>query len=448
MNYTQQMAELGDLLPSGTSFIDDLSSFIFDKGPVYNADLNRMIMIPVPSRDEVRAELKAIISGEGRLAPVEHPKYIIVPEKLQFSNSDATQEGDPGLMLDVRSNVVWGAVSSDSVNCQVSPTGGVGNGQTYIKVTENTDTVNSRTFTITVSDNTPGATERADTKTVTVIQPKKIVIPPVLKCDVEWVEGEQYIEQNSDSGKVTFVLTANVSWGVTGTVPDWVTVNPRSGTKNSYVSLTFTKNIDPQNREFYLVISDTRTGDVSDRQPDIKIHVKQQASAEVQHLIIEPTEVEIPGTNALSGFQLTTVPEGLAWKLSHSTWIHLMDSTDKKGNGSRYISFRADTNRGDDAREGWITIKEDEWKQEVTLTVIQLAAGDVKTITVSPTSVELDENEQTFMINIESNTKWKIIKFSDTYSTVRSITPDTGEGDVSDIEVKVNANSYADARQA
>jgi hypothetical protein len=47
-----------------------------------------------------------------------------------------------------------------------------------------------------------------------------------------------------------------------------------------------------------------------------------------------------------------------------------MDSTDKKGNGSRYISFRADTNRGDDAREGWITIKEDEWKQEVTLTVI------------------------------------------------------------------------------
>jgi hypothetical protein len=125
-----------------------------------------------------------------------------------------------------------------------------------------------------------------------------------------------------------------------------------------------------------------------------------------------------------------------------------MDSTDKKGNGSRYISFRADTNRGDDAREGWITIKEDEWKQEVTLTVIQLAAGDVKTITVSPTSVELDEDEQTFMINIESNTKWKIIKFSDTYSTVRSITPDTGEGDVSDIEVKVNANSYADARQA
>lgn len=38
MNYTQQRAELGDLLPSGTSFIDDLSSFVFDKGPVYNAD--------------------------------------------------------------------------------------------------------------------------------------------------------------------------------------------------------------------------------------------------------------------------------------------------------------------------------------------------------------------------------------------------------------------------
>lgn len=445
MDESEQIEELSGLLPSGVTFEEDLSSFIFDKGPVYDAGQDKLVMNAVPGRDEVRAELMSIITGEGRLEPVAHPNYIIVPNKLSFPNNEATAETDPGLMLDIATNVTWSAVSSDSVNCQVSPSGGIGNGQTFLRVTENTSTTSDRTFTITVSDATASSASYtpAETRTVTVVQPKKVVIPPVLEADVEWVGGEQYIEMNSDGGKTVFVLRANISWGVTGTIPDWVTFSPaeRHGTKNVFVSLTFTKNLDPLDREFYLVISDTRSGSVSDRMPDVRIHVKQLASAEVDHLIIEPTEVEIPGTNALSGFMLTTIPEGLTWKLSHSTHIHLMDSADKKGAGSRYISFRADTNKGDDAREMYITIKESEWDQEVTLKVIQRGAGDVKVIDVSPTSVEIDDSAQSFTINIASNTAWKIIKFADTYSAVESITPDSGSGNHDDIEVRIKANS-------
>lgn len=106
-----------DRLHDDDTWYHFIADYIYDRGPVYDPELGKLVLLPMPERteeeDPILNQLKLIITEDKGPDPTPHPNYIIIPSRLTFDDNSAQSS-----VIGVESNIAW-KFSGTTGDCRV-----------------------------------------------------------------------------------------------------------------------------------------------------------------------------------------------------------------------------------------------------------------------------------------------------------------------------------------
>ena len=187
-------------------------------------------------------------------------------------------------------------------------------------------------------------------------------------------------------------------WQITN-IPDWLSVNVRTGNSTTLITVSATKNVSVE-RSANLIIKETTWGF------DYTLSVTQESGFEFS---VNPTSFSFAGEGSTSQLTITN-PNGYSWELEEMPyWISASQTT---GNSNATIALTAVANGGA-ARTGEFIVSETTFGNQITVSVSQesgytfsvspsqlyfAVAGEGKTITIT--------NPNNYNWTASSNVNW------------------------------------------
>jgi hypothetical protein len=301
---------------------------------------------------------------------------ILNVEPLEHSVS--SQAGT--LVINVTSNITW-TVSEAENWLSATPAGGSNDGTITVSYNANTST-SARVGQITITGSNI-------TRTIIITQAGA---PLVLSVN----PANQVVAYQS--GSTSFVVTANVAWTVSESVP-WFSVTPMNGANNGMLTVIYTAN--------QTVTPRTGIATITGGGMEVSISVTQNGTPEV--LIVSPTQQYV--TNQASSVTYM-VESNIPWTVSEDEeWLSLVAPA-KNVTGSFTIAFLA--NPTSLPRTGAITVS----GGEITRTVYVIQAAGY---------VDIDDNVQAPMPSL--------IVYPNPFSANATIRVDVKEGSSATLDI-------------
>lgn len=269
--------------------------------------------------------------GEDQFKVTQHaPNVTVAEETLNFEQMGGART------VSVQSEAAWTAYASKEW-IEVEPTNGVaGNSNLKITVLPNTST-SSRTGYVYVE-----VGSKSVAMTITQGAPTLTVSPASLDFTAE-------------SSKQKFFVSSNVAWSVTS-LPDWVTLSKKEGSKNDEIEVTVTEN----------------TSVANTRQGDIVISYKDNSNLKKSVRITQAGKLFSPAENTLNfsaknSTQSLKIEASGAWTAkSNNDWITVSPAS---ATGTATLSVSVSENNAAVERSGTITLASGD--KTTTITVNQ-----------------------------------------------------------------------------
>lgn len=160
---------------------------------------------------------------------------------------------------------------------------------------------------------------------------------------------------SADGQSQTFRITSNTDWTITG-IPNWLTINPTSGSNNKNIVVMATENTSVSSRTCQLRIT------TDDGQATEVISVEQAAKSE--DISVDVTEINLDGkANSSSLLRITC---NTAWTISGTpSWLTL---SSVNGNGTTQITITANSdNNSATPRECTLSVMAGQVTQQVKI---------------------------------------------------------------------------------
>ncbi len=323
-------------------------------------------------------------------APWAAPAPAPAPPNLTVTPNSTDSIADTGgmVILTITTDTTWTATSSEGW-AKLSASSGVHDGSVTVTVDPNTGTTD-RTATVLIE--TPDASVK---QSITITQKAPAVVPALTIIPTSL--GDQLAIVATP---VTITVNSNVAWKVTSNEA-WLQVAPSNGTGGSAktVTLTFDPNTGAERNA--TVTFETTAGTPT---ATVTLPVKQLAPAVTPSITLSKTQID---TTADAATVAISVNANVAWTAAPSagaTWVTVAP-TSGTGTGSENATITLTKNETGSVRNATVTFTAGTVTQAVNIK--QAAAAAAPTLTVNPTSVDVDEKAYTKTIEIKSNAAWK-----------------------------------------
>ena len=342
---------------------------------------------------------------------------VCVPVTVRQSGANASLSVSPANMtvpaksetrtFYVTSNTAWNASSSENW-AKIDKTGGSGNAQVTVSVSENLATT-ARTATITVK-----TADGKSTATVKVTQNPADVIFSIDRSELD-------VAANGEDFSVR--VTHNIGYKI-NSVPDWVkqTAKSSSGNIDTY-TFKAEANPDTQAREGVIVFC-------NDNEVCVPVTVRQSGAN--ASLSVSPANMTVPAKSETRTFYVTS---NTAWNASSSENWAKIDKTG--GSGNAQVTVSVSENLATTARTATITIKTADGKSTATVKVTQNPANVIFSIDNGKFTVGASGGD--ISIKIKHNINY-IVKSMPVWVKQTS---KTASGDTDTYIFKVNSNTGA-----
>lgn len=179
-------------------------------------------------------------------------------------------------------------------------------------------------------------------------------------------------------------------WQITN-IPDWLSVNVRTGNSTTLITVSATKNVSVE-RSANLIIKETTWGF------DYTLSVTQESGFEFS---VSPLSFSFAGEGSTTQLTITN-PNGYSWKLEEMPyWISANQTT---GNSNATIALTAVANGGA-ARTGEFIVSETTFGNQITVSVSQ-ASGYTFSVTPSQLYFAVAGEGKTITITNPDNYNW------------------------------------------
>ncbi len=252
-----------------------------------------------------------------------------------------------------------------------------------------------------------------DTKTIEIV-----VSEPILSTD------KSSEDVPSEAGTIYIALTSNLDWSVSG-VPDWITVEPMTGTGSAELKVTYTDNSEIVPRTGMFSISG---------QGESQSFTLNQAAA-TKSLEANPTSASV---SSASGTINVTITANVSWTITDvAEWYSVEPMS---GTGDATLKITHQENTVTSPRTDEFTISGDDLAEAFTLT--QAEAGAI--LELSKSTLSFDNAESSEDVDITCNGDWTASVSGGDWLSV-SPTSETGNGK---IKISATQNTTSSPRTA
>ena len=201
------------------------TKYMYDRGPKVDSETGNMILLPLPTSDEMTQAFQNIIDGGDPPEPQHEDNYVVAsPSRVTLGSGGGTAS------ITVKANVSWSITGANSW-CKVQPSSGTMTGSSGVAVNitlgEHTG-YDDRTLSLTLSGQQGVASKSITVKQTGKSVPSLTVSPATLTHDYT-------------AGSKTIKVHSNVRW-IVDSYPSWVTLNRTSGENNGDIKVTFQEN--------------------------------------------------------------------------------------------------------------------------------------------------------------------------------------------------------------
>ena len=227
---------------------------------------------------------------------------------------------------------------------------------------------------------------------------------------------------------LTISIVSDTTWSLT--LPSWITANQQSGSGNATITLTAEANPLTTQRQDTVLVSGV---DVASQ----GVSVTQVAPAQ-KLLNVSPSTIAFNPSGQTVSVSVNA-SAGLAWTLTVPNWV---TASQLSGTGSANITLTAPANTTGSGRPEAYAVFSASGVSNANITLNQ-AASVVPSISISPTSMNIDYNARTFYYQITCNGRWECSNSTDpTWLTSSSV--GDGNGNAT-INIAANSGSQRSA---
>ena len=292
--------------------------------------------------------------------------------------------GADNFTVTVSSNVNW-TVSENCGWLYCSPASGSGNGSFSINYETNISH-ESRTCQINIS----GGGEYASVSVTQIGQ--SLAIYPMDKS------------VGTNDGSFTVIVAANIGWEISESCY-WVWCEPITADGDGEFIVHYDANADPSQRNCAIMVRSLLSGQVSST-----LSLTQEG---YKLLNIDP--ISLTASAGESDYQIN-VQSNLSWNVSENCgWL---SCSPMSGTGNAQLTIHCNENTGSASRECTLTVSGEGISKKLVL------AQNGQHITISPSSMEVDENSGSFTVFIDADVSWNL----DYDCSWITCSPDAGSG--------------------
>ena len=317
------------------------------------------------------------------------------PDFLTVSPNNVTIPYTGGsASFSVSSNTNW-QVTENAPWLSGSPLSGLGDGTVTLSAPPNTST-NSRTTNVTVSgdgvaDQTVVVTQAGEPAILSITPPSQIV--------------------TASAGQTTVQITANVSWTLSSS-QSWASLSQSSGAGDATVTIFYGENTTSSQRVVSLTLS-------SSGQSAQTATVLQNAAATGPTLTISPGSQQV---SAPAGQTTVQVNSNVGWTANtNQSWATLNTNS---GNGNQALVVTYSENTTGSPRSVMVILNTPGLPPQIA--TINQAAATATTLSVSPTSITVEQPSSCVDFAITSNGPWSA---SSPTAWITAVMPASGSGD-------------------
>lgn len=334
----------------------------------------------------------------------------------------ASTEGDKKTFT-VTSNVPWEVAEPEEDWLTVSPMSGDGAEPVTVTVTaagENA-TGKVRTYTLTV---TPTVGEQPESSAVEVEVSQNSSVSLVLD------PADKLEEFGSSAGEKTFTVTANVPWSVSEAgLPEWVTVDPKSGTgtgEAEQVTVSVAQNTTGEQLTGTItVVADGEQAGAEDVTKSL--NVSQKAGVKLD---VDFGEGETLTFSSKGDEQTFTVTSNAAWTVTKPEWVTLSPDSGDASDSPVTVTATVEANETGAALTGEIvvTASGEELGDDDAVVTIPVSQNASVSLVLSTETLEFTHEETPLTFTVTSNAPWTVaFENTDGAEVIRTVSPETGE---------------------